>query len=39
MDLITNLPRSIAGHDAICTFVDRLSKYAYFVLCHSTATA
>ena len=39
MDLITHLPQSTAGHDAICTFVDRLSKYTYFVPCHSTATA
>ena len=37
-DLITGLPRTERGYDAIATFVCRLSKYAYFVACHSTIT-
>ena len=39
MDLITHLPLSSQGHDSICTFVDRFSKYVYFVPCKETATA
>ncbi|GKA19805.1 putative reverse transcriptase domain-containing protein [Tanacetum coccineum] len=31
MDLITNLPRSRSGHDAIWVIVDRLPKSAYFL--------
>ena len=38
-DLITGLPQTERGYDAIATFVCRLSKYAYFVACHSTITA
>ena len=33
MDLITHLPLTPAGHDAIAKFVDRLSKYVYFIPC------
>ena len=33
MDLITHLPRVSAGYDSVCTIVDRLSKYVYFVPC------
>ena len=39
MDLITHFPVTSKGNDAICTFVCRLSKYAYFVPCKGTATA
>ena len=39
MDLITHLPVTAQGHDAICTFVDRLSKYTYFVACKGDITA
>ncbi|GJY03433.1 putative reverse transcriptase domain-containing protein [Tanacetum coccineum] len=31
MDLITKLPRSRSGHDAIWVIVDRLTKLAYFL--------
>ena len=31
MDLITHLPLTEGGHDAIATFVDRFSKMTYFV--------
>ena len=31
MDLIVGLPSTSNGHDAILTFVDRLTKYAHFV--------
>ncbi|GJX12683.1 putative reverse transcriptase domain-containing protein [Tanacetum coccineum] len=34
MDLITKLPRSISGHDAIWEIVDRLTKSAYFLAIH-----
>jgi hypothetical protein len=33
MDLITALPRTGAGHDAIIVFVDRLSKMVHFRAC------
>ena len=33
MDVITNLPVTANGYDSIVTFVDRLSKYVYFVAC------
>ena len=39
MDLITHLPTTERGHDGIATFVDRLSKYVYFVPCSSGITA
>ena len=38
-DLITGLPKTECGFDAIATFVCYLSKYAYFVACHSMITA
>ena len=38
-NLITGLPQTERGYDAIATFVCYLSKYAYFVACHSTITA
>lgn len=31
MDLITHLPETLTGMDAIATFVDRFSKVTYFV--------
>nr|GEW38074.1 reverse transcriptase domain-containing protein [Tanacetum cinerariifolium] len=31
MDLVTKLPKSISGHDAIWVVVDRLTKSAYFL--------
>nr|GEV53749.1 hypothetical protein [Tanacetum cinerariifolium] len=31
MDLVTRLPRSSSGHDAILVIVDRLTKSAYFL--------
>ncbi|GJR48168.1 putative reverse transcriptase domain-containing protein [Tanacetum coccineum] len=34
MDLITKLPRSRSGHDAIWVIVDRLTKSAYFLAIH-----
>nr|GEW64165.1 hypothetical protein [Tanacetum cinerariifolium] len=34
MDLITKLPRSKSGHDAICVIVDRLTKSAHFLAIH-----
>jgi len=39
MDFITDLPETECGHDAICVFVDRLTKYVHFVPCEKTATA
>ena len=39
MDLITHLPVTERGNDAIATFVDRLSKYVYFVPCTGSITA
>lgn len=39
MDLITHLPVTVRGYDAIVTFVCRLSKYVYFVPCRSDITA
>ena len=38
-NLITGLPKTERGFDAIATFVCCLSKYAYFVACHSMITA
>jgi hypothetical protein len=38
MDLITQLPKSKQGHDAIVVFVDRFSKMARFAPCHTTST-
>lgn len=39
MDLITGLPASSAGNNAILTFVDRLSKQAHFVPTKNTIDA
>ena len=39
MDLITHLPMSDTGFDAIATFVDRFSKVTYFVPVHGTIDA
>ena len=39
MDLITYLPHVSAGYDSVCTIVDRLSKYVYFVPCAKTISA
>jgi transposase InsO family protein len=39
MDLVTHLPRSKSGCDAVVVFVDRFSKAAIFVPCHSSASA
>ena len=39
MDLITALPRTTAGHDAIVVFVDKLTKWATYVLTTTTVDA
>ena len=39
IDLITYLPHVSAGYDSVCTIVDRLSKYVYFVPCTKTISA
>ena len=39
MDLITHLPVTERGKDAVVTFVDRLSKYTYFVACKGGISA
>ena len=39
MDLITGLPRSQKGHDAILVVVDQLSKVAHFLPVKETITA
>lgn len=39
MDLITCLPVTPAGHDAIVVFVDKLSKMAHFVPCKTAIGA
>src|SRR5690606_21572336 len=39
MDLITQLPRSRSGHDAIVVFVDKLSKLVHFAATTTTVTA
>ena len=39
MDLITHLPMTERGFDSVCTFVDRLSKYTYFVPCRENISA
>ena len=31
MDLITPLPHVSFGYDSVCTIVDQMSKYVYFV--------
>lgn len=39
MDLITQLPRTKAGHDAIIVFVDKLSKMVHYAPTHTECTA
>jgi hypothetical protein len=39
LDLITDLPRTDRGHDAIIVFVDRLSKMTHFAPCTKTISA
>ena len=39
LDLITALPRSAAGHDAIVVFVDKLTKMVHYVPTSTTVTA
>src|SRR5579871_3641008 len=39
LDLVTHLPRTPRGHDAIVVFVDRLSKQAHFIPTTSKVTA
>ena len=39
MDIITHLPVTERGCDAIAMFVDCISKYVYFVPCKSTICA
>ena len=39
MDLITQLPRSRQGNDAIVVFVDKLTKMVHFVATTTTVTA
>ena len=39
MDIITHLPVTERGCDAIAMFVDCMSKYVYFVPCKSTISA
>lgn len=39
MDLVTHLPTSDRGYDAIATFVDRFSKFVVFVPCHTSISA
>ena len=34
-DLVTHLPATDHGHDAIYTVVDRLSKFTYFIPCNT----
>lgn len=39
MDLVTHLPVSERGYDAIATFVDRFSKLVVFVPCQTAIGA
>lgn len=39
MDLITGLPRSRSGNDAIVVFVDKLTKMVHYVACKTAVTA
>ena len=39
MDLVTSLPQTAAGYDAVFTVVDRFSKLAKFTPCTSTIGA
>lgn len=39
MDLVTGLPRTRRGHDAILVFVDRLTKMTHFAACKKAVSA
>ena len=39
MDLVTSLPQTAAGYDAVFTVVDRFSKLVKFTPCTSTIGA
>jgi len=39
MDLITGLPRSRSGNDAIVVFVDKLTKMVHYVACKTAVSA
>ena len=39
LDLITQLPRSLAGNDAIVVFVDKVTKMVHYVATTTTVTA
>ncbi len=39
LDLITQLPRSASGHDAILVVVDKLTKYVYYIATVTAVTA
>lgn len=39
MDLITQLPKSRTGHDAIVVYCDKLSKQAHYCATHTNVTA
>ncbi len=39
IDLITDLPRTLKGHDSILTVVDRMSKMSHFIPTVKTCTA
>ena len=39
MDFVTDLPKSLRGHDAIWVIVDRLTKSAHFVVIHLSNSA
>jgi len=39
MDFIVELPKTKSGYDAVTVFVDRLSKLAHFVPCHTAISA
>ena len=39
MDLMTHLPTVSSGYDSVCTILDCLSKYVYFILFVETISA
>ena len=39
IDLVSHLPTTNHGHDAIYTVIDRLSKFTYFIPCKHTVSA
>ena len=39
MDLVTHLPATDYGHNAIYTVIDRVSKFIYFIPCKHTVGA